>query len=78
MGVLLINEQLLMNLLADVRRAQGKLYSAHCSRQLISELDWDIRAIEQTTYERPEELLREFMDEKGLVYNDEPLEIELI
>ena len=60
MEVLLISEQLLISLLKDVREAQKKLYNAHCSRQLIKELDWDIRMIEFTTYEHPEYLLDRF------------------
>ncbi|MGM9648302.1 MAG: hypothetical protein ACI3YH_09245 [Eubacteriales bacterium] len=74
MGVLLISEQLLINLLKDVRKAQSKLYNAHCSRQLINDLDWDIRAIEQTTYERPDELMKKFMDEHELIYDQAPWE----
>ncbi len=74
MPVILISEQVLLNLLKDVRRAQGKLYNAHCSRQLITELDWDIRAIEQTTYENRSQLMAEFCKQESLMLDKAPWE----
>lgn len=70
MAIVLVSEQVLMNLLMDVRKAQRKIRS----RQLIDELDWDIRAIEMTTYERSSELMAAFCKQENLILDKAPWE----
>lgn len=75
MAIVLVSEQVLMNLLKDVRKAQKKLYNAHCSRSLITDLDWDIRALEQTTFEDSGRLMAEFCKQENLIIDKAPWEV---
>lgn len=74
MAIVLVSEQVLINLLMDVRKAQNKLYNAHCSRSLIADLNWDIRTIERTTFEDSGRLMAEFCKQENLILDKAPWE----
>ena len=74
MAIVLVSEQVLLNLLKDVRKAELKLMRIKGGDKIIDALDWDIRALEQTTYENSGQLMAEFCKQENLIIDKAPWE----
>lgn len=67
MAIVLVSEQLLTELLKNVRKAQKKLTNQPKSRELIDELDFNILCIEATTFAQHEFMIEEFCKQENLI-----------
>lgn len=60
-GMVVINEETLLYLLREVRRAQGKLHQVKNGQQLIYDIDYAIYTIGNEANEFQPELVEEFV-----------------